>query len=76
MLQGVHRRGRHQITRGYRECHKECAQRTLGILEFAVEAKLRRDRDFEGFEEKKKVEVTSQRLTLEELMPSPLAWSH
>jgi hypothetical protein len=72
----VHRRGRRQITRGYRECHKECAQRTLGILEFAVEAKLRRDRDFEGFEEKKKVEVTSQRLTPEELMPSPLAWSH
>ena len=40
-------------------------QRIPGILEFAVEAKLRRDRDFEGFEEKKKVEVTSQRLTLE-----------
>jgi hypothetical protein len=27
-------------------------QRTLGILEFAVESKLRRDRDFEGFEGK------------------------
>jgi hypothetical protein len=51
-------------------------QRTLGILEFAAEAKLKRDRNLEGFEEKKKVEVTSQRLTLEELMPSPLSWSH
>jgi hypothetical protein len=50
--------------RCYCECHKECAQRTLGILEFAIEAKLRRDRDFEGFEEKHKVEVTLQRLTL------------
>jgi hypothetical protein len=72
----VHRRRRRQINRGYCECHKECTQRTLEILEFAVEAKLRRDRKFVGFEKKQKVEITSNRLTLEELTPSPLAWSH
>jgi hypothetical protein len=58
LLQVVHRRGRHHITIGYHECHKECVQKTLGILQFAVEAKLRRDRDFKGFEEKQKLEVT------------------
>jgi hypothetical protein len=76
MLQGVHRRGRCQITRGYRECHKECVQRTLGIIEFVVEAKLRRDKDFKGIEGRQRFKVTSQRLTPEELTPSPLAWSH
>jgi hypothetical protein len=59
MLQGVNRSGKLHITRGYHECHKECAQRTLGILEFGVEDKLRRDKDFEGLEGRKKVEVTS-----------------
>jgi hypothetical protein len=76
MLQGVHRRGRHQIINDHRESRKECMQRNLGILEFAVEAKLKRDRKFEGCEENKKVEVISQRLTPKELMPSPLSWSH
>jgi hypothetical protein len=50
LLQGVHRRGRHYITRGYLERHKECVQRILEIHEFAIETKIRRDRDFEGIE--------------------------
>jgi hypothetical protein len=72
----VHRRGRHHIIIDYCESCKEFVQRTLGIIEFETEAKLRRDRDFKGFEEKQRVEVTSQRLNLEELMSSILAGSH
>jgi hypothetical protein len=52
LLQGVHRRGRHQIISDYRESCKECVQESLGILEFAARTKLKRDRDFEGFEGK------------------------
>jgi hypothetical protein len=34
-------------------------EESLGILEFAARTKLRRDRDFEEFEGKTRVEVTS-----------------
>jgi hypothetical protein len=51
-------------------------QINLGILEVVVEAKLIRDRDFEGFEENTKVEVNLQSLNPEESMPIPLAWIH
>jgi hypothetical protein len=37
-------------TRGCCECHKECTQRILGILEFAVEVKIIREREFKEFE--------------------------
>jgi hypothetical protein len=40
-------------------------EESLGILEFAARTKLRRDRDFEEFEGKMRVEVTSQKSSSE-----------
>jgi hypothetical protein len=46
-LQGVHRVGRFQIIIYYCEGRKECVKESLGILEFAANIKLRRDRVLE-----------------------------
>jgi len=60
MLQGVHRRGRHQIINDYHKIRKECGQESLGILELAARTNIKRDRDLEGFKGKMRDEATSQ----------------
>jgi hypothetical protein len=52
LLQGVHRRGIHQIISDYHESRKECAQESLGILEFVARTKLKRDRDLKDLKER------------------------
>jgi hypothetical protein len=51
LSQGVHKIGRYQIIKDYREGRKECVQESLRILEFAARIKPKRDRDLESPEE-------------------------